>query len=477
MGSAAGQPNYGIFEVIKGRYEGAQQRKNVTVDLKGKVLAFNYYESLYSPMVTASFVEVDTGGTVGSFKDDFASTFKDGLPVTGFEQVRVKVYSPGYTAVNWTKKDRRFVITGSPFNVDEGTRQTAYFPMISKNYMDAASKPVKSIYPEAKISDIVKKMLDEAKLPYKKKNIEPTENSMKLDGKNENVIDTILKLCPQSVAIDGDPGFFFYENSEGFNFKSIHRMIVDGNELLSETGNIAITDFTLDRKQIVENAMGGFIEREFPYADEHTYVYKKGLVANLNNSNNDFNILTPPTVRRDQDVLNAIKNGQYNVRVCTRNLATGEVKEEFVSIFNNDKLVTLGSSEEIEESDDNDQTDSNNYCRTYMFELAPGATVDGVSESTGNSPDKWLAKSIMRYSLLHAQLVNIIVPCNPNLSVGHCVRLNFENITQDNKIEKELNEHRSGNYLIIHLCHAFTPTNSFTSLTVARDEYGLNRKI
>ena len=36
MGSAAGQPNYGIFEVIKGRYEGAQQKKNVTVDLKNQ---------------------------------------------------------------------------------------------------------------------------------------------------------------------------------------------------------------------------------------------------------------------------------------------------------------------------------------------------------------------------------------------------------------------------------------------------------
>ena len=455
MGSAAGQPNYGIFEVVKGRnsynvQSGRQSKNNVKVDIKGKILAFNYYESLYSPMATASFVEIDTGGTVGSFKDDFAATFKDGLPVTGFEQVRVKVYSPGYTAVDWTKRDRRFVITGSPFNVDEGTRQTAYFPMISKNYMDAASKPVKSIYPESKISDIVKKMLDEAKLPYKKRNIEETENSMKLDGKNENVIDTILKLCPQSVAVGGDPGFFFYENSEGFNFKSIHSMIVEGNERLQDKRG---------------------------YASKATYVYKKGIVANLNENGNDFNVLAPPTVRRDQDVINAIKNGQYNVRVCTRNLATGEVKEEFVSIFNNDKLVTLGSSEEITINPDNDQTDSNNYCRTYMFELTPGATVDGVSESTGNSPDKWLAKSIMRYSLLHAQLVNIIIPCNPNLTVGNCIRLNIENITQDNKIEKEDNDHRSGNYLIIHLCHAFTPTNSFTSLTLARDEYGLNKKI
>ena len=79
MGSA-GQPNYGIFEVVKGRnsynvQSGRQSKNNVTVDIKGKILAFNYYESLYSPMATASFVEIDTGGTVGSFKDDFACYF------------------------------------------------------------------------------------------------------------------------------------------------------------------------------------------------------------------------------------------------------------------------------------------------------------------------------------------------------------------------------------------------------------------
>ena len=37
MGSAAGQPNYGIFEVIKGTRTGAQKRNNKKVDIKGKV--------------------------------------------------------------------------------------------------------------------------------------------------------------------------------------------------------------------------------------------------------------------------------------------------------------------------------------------------------------------------------------------------------------------------------------------------------
>ena len=78
----------------------------------------------------------------------------------------------------------------------------------------------------------------------------------------------------------------------------------------------------------------------------------------------------------------------------------------------------------------------------------------------------------MRYGLLHAQLVEIQVPCNLELTVGELIQLNIENITQDEKIIKEYNEHRSGLYLIIHLCHYFDMENSYTSLTLARDEYG-----
>lgn len=451
MGSRAGQPNYGIFEVSKKVKVLTGKDKEVKVDIKGKVLAFNYYESLYSPMVTSSFLEVDTGGTVNSQKDDFAGTLKDGLPVEGFEKVRVKVYPPGYESVNWTKKDRSFVITGSPFNVDEGTRQTAYFPMISVNAMKGSSKPIETVYPEAKISEIVKSILKDAGLPFKKKNIEETENKMKVSGNSENALDLILKLCPKSIAVDGDPGFFFYENSEGFNFKSIHSMIIEGNERLQD---------------------------RFGYAADHTYVYKKGIVANLNNDNNDFNVLAPPTVRRDQDQLNAVKNGLYKIRVCIRNLVTQEVTEQILTIDNNPKTVTLGSGENIISDENNSQLENDNdYCRTYTFELMPGVDVDDVTTEISNNPSLYLPRAIMRYGLIHSQLVNIIVPCNAGLTVGDCIRLNFENITQDNKVEKELNEHRSGNYLIMHLCHSFTPKNSFTSLTLARDEYGLNRKI
>ena len=43
--SAAGASNYTIFQIKK---------KDLEVPIQGKILNFNYYESIYSPMVTGS---------------------------------------------------------------------------------------------------------------------------------------------------------------------------------------------------------------------------------------------------------------------------------------------------------------------------------------------------------------------------------------------------------------------------------------
>ena len=398
--SAAGAANYKVFRVIKrltgwyaGQYRQADLLKEKDVDIYGKVVGLNYYESIYSPMATASFVMEDTGGTVGDFKDDFAGTLKDGLPVEGFEEVIFKVTTGNSGSLDWRDKDKRFVITGSPFNIDKPQRQSAYYPMVSINAITSTNKPVKRTY-EGKISDVVKKILKDADLPFLGSNIHETENSIKLVGKNENPLDTILKLCPKSIPVSGDPGYFFFENEEGFNFKSIHDMINEGlSNFESRTGKDA-------------------------YGALHTYVYKMGVTPDLTKNTNDYLVLAPPTVRRDQDVMNAIKMGQFNVRICTRNIITGEVTEEIVNLYNNStdsRTTTLG--DEVIDDPNNLQTsdgdNKENYCKTYTFVVAGGEDDDtSVSTDVINPAFKYLPKAMMRYSLLHAQLVNIIVPHN-----------------------------------------------------------------
>jgi len=49
----------------------------------------------------------------------------------------------------------------------------------------------------------------------------------------------------------------------------------------------------------------------------------------------------------------------------------------------------------------------------------------------------------------------------------------IENVTGGDKSNQRENPHRSGFYLILHLRHHFDPKHSYTTLTLARDTYGL----
>jgi len=432
------------------------------INIPGKVLGFNYYESIYSPMVTASFLMQSTGGDT-SDEDDFAGTLKDAAKIRGFEEVLIKVQNDSGT-LDWTKKKRRFKIIGSPFNVDDPQKQVAYFPMVSTNGLFASNMVVKRAYGEngrVKVSSAVKKMLDNGYIAtdyenyslegtWKNENIHGTENNLKITGNNEPLLDTINELCPKSVPEGGgDPGYFFFENIDGYNYKSIHMMIKDGYEKHKKKG----------------------------YRDTHTYTYIGGLEANVDKEEdpNDYRVLLPPTVRRDQDVINALKGGTYSIRVCVINAQTQEYDEKIYTIHNNDReTITLGDGIEVNPNNPQ-ELDQNSYCQTYTFYIDPNSESDGgtvETTETVDTPDLYLPRALMRYGLLHAQLIEIQVPCNLKLTVGELIQLNIENITQDEKVIKEFNEHRSGLYLIMHLCHSFDPENSYTSLTLARDEYG-----
>ena len=155
----------------------------------------------------------------------------------------------------------------------------------------------------------------------------------------------------------------------------------------------------------------------------------------------------------------------YNVRIITKNSLTGEYKEEIKNLLSN---VNLGEKQEK-------IVDDKDYLKTYSFHISPGADDPGVSDTILNNPADYVPQSNMRYSLLHSQVVQIQVPCNVQLKAGEVIKLYLENITQSNKNEQIYNNLRSGFYLIKDLCHAFSPTNSYTSLTLLRDTRELYR--
>ena len=152
--SAAGPSNYEIFSIKK-------PSTGQETGVEGRVLNFNYYESIYSPMITGRLVIEDTGGTIENEKG-LLSTIKDGMKITGFEEVSFKI-ATAFGDLDF--KDYPLIVTGSPATKDEPNRQSTVLNLVSKTEMISSSKPLSRNYPEAPISETVIKILkDELKI-------------------------------------------------------------------------------------------------------------------------------------------------------------------------------------------------------------------------------------------------------------------------------------------------------------------------
>ena len=417
-----------------------QDPKTSTVQIEGKTIDFNYFESIYSPMITAQATIVDTGDSVTDKKDRLG-TIKDALRIVGdgTEFLTFKIATSN--SVLTTKEP--MAITGSPLSMDQTQRQILNLPLVSKFIINTTSNPKLGYYGIGTVDDAVKKILQENNLPFLEKNIEKTQTVDKVEGKNATPIDLVFHLCKKCKPIKGAPGFFFYETQEGFNFRSIEGLINDGIAEFKENQNLE---------------------------EERTYYYSNSQKQDLSTDKMDFNILKMPLIKRDQDLLTSLKSGVYNVRIQTKNLLTGEFTDNIVNLLDknssylgNKPSVIVGQNEQHLE----------NYCKTYTYVLTPGSLDEGVGSQVTNNPATYEPQAHMRYAMLHSQVVDIEIPCNTKLMAGNVIKLVIENITGGIKQDNKDNEHRSGFYLILHLRHHFDPRHSKTFLTLVRDTYGL----
>tara|TARA_B100000131_G_scaffold230254_1_gene222031 strand:- start:4814 stop:6094 length:1281 start_codon:yes stop_codon:yes gene_type:complete len=400
-----------------------------TANIAGKTVSFEYFESVYSPELTANLVFVDAGTSIAADKEqdtqERLGSIKDSLPITGYEDVEIKIESKS-GVLDFVKEP--FRVNGAPIIGQESNRQGVFLPLRSNPAVEnlQPKNPCKKY--TGRISDTVESILkNELNITKDRYDIDKTSNGYNFISEGRGALDVINDLCRKSIPVGGDPGYFFYETQNGFNFKSVD---------------------TLISQEPVE-----------------TYTYSGGLKANLENDDNDFRILAQPNIRKDQDVLKALESGTYSSRNVFFNPRTFETDEKIYEIKLDEPKKTLGKKPPFIDK-------VSNYSRTNFHILDVGSLDNYVSKGINCDPREWQAKSPMRYNLLHSQIMDIQVPCNLALMAGNVIRCEFEK-QSDQKEMGTIDQQQSGNYLILHLCHHFDGERSYTSMTLARDTYGL----
>ena len=416
-----------------------------SADIKAGVVSFNYYEDVYSPMITAMVVVVNTGNVIEGDDGKMQSLY-NGLPLRGGERMTIKV--AGNSASNEGLILENMYV-GSIENVMiDAERETFTLRLVSREAITNETVRVgKRFLPTTKISDSVEDICKNYLSTDKLYDVDETENPYGFYGNMRKPFTIMTMLASKSVpgnvsGRDATAGYFFFETQQGFRFKSIDSLI-----------------------------------RNEPFDTKYTYA--PGIIDS-NDGSKDFKILEFST-SKNQNLLENLERGAYCSHRIYLNPLTFEYTAASQRIFKLDdysgKIENLGADIDVvlpSLSDKDSRTLASVPSRYVCGILDIGTTDTKVSELGNADPARIHSQSMMRYNTLFTQILTMTIPLNTNLMAGDILECEFPRIDVEDR--KEPDQEQSGLYLIKKLTHFFNAEGSYTKLQLCRDTDGRKAK-
>ena len=404
----------------KGEESSLKEEQNITAG----VTAVDYFESIERPSIFLSVRFIDVDQLIGR------------LGVTGGEFVDLTViYGDEENEFKITEKDHQLILNGVKDITTEFNKQTATLEFISvENYIDETARVNKKY--TGNISDTVFELLvgDKKGIQTKKTLFGPKKtddgsedratNSYSFVGNLKHPFEVIQGLCAKAQSAKDNFGFLFYENLDGYHFRSIKNLLEqDAIEYKQSDKNIG-TDAIILHSNFSETNDIGTNLRMGMYANRTLYI----------------------------DIEN-------------QTLKEVDFKAADLKLSNPPKLV--------------------NKLETYPTLLMVKASDVGVSQKGSDKKDtqpateldEYRNKSYIRINLLFSQTLQIAIPLNANLRVGLMLDVKFplkqgadgeENV---DKYGSDKTDDPSGKYLIAELRHLIGGGKSETQLKLVRDVF------
>ena len=401
------------------------------VDFSSGIRDINYFEDILSPCCTMS-ITVDLG-----------SRLVNALPIRGGEKVVIKLMTS--TGEFDRDGDKAFYVKKIENYASDGIKETFTMQLISREGLTNETTRCERKYQKLTIDQHVTSILKDVLRTnnYETKNIEKTSNTYSFIGNQKKPFYILSWLLPKGIPVagksgangakaTGDAGYFFYENSEGFNYKSVEKLV------------------------------GGIDKTNQPVAE-----YSYSNVIEHNKISVEYKILDYK-MSKNIDLLSSLRTGMYSN--VTFFYDPYEYKTDFYQYDLKDEILDkLGEQDEIDVPGGFESSPSRILVRTAdRGVLDPN---DIAADSGRDNAD--MAKSFARYNLLFTQSINMVVPCNIRLKVGDVIAARFPRVTGSEKSEKD--SEQSGKYLIKSLRHHFEGNANVTYLSLIRDSYGLTQ--
>ena len=346
---------------------------------------------------------------------------------------------------------------------------TVNLEMVSKEFILNEKIRVNTRF-DGKISDHVTKIIQDAPDYFKTDkeiDIEETDNNYNFIGNNRKpfyVLNTLSKKAVPSGKLGKSAGFFFWETSEGFHFKSIDTLLDKDKNPIKKS---ILFDNTFDEDGA--RIPPAYDMKALEYSEDNRVNIKEKLLL-----------------------------GAYSTKIITFNPRTAEYKVTTRSIKDNATKVSGTSTPEDEGSEDNLTTGGEElpvlnpvfdregfdkeYSRTtyYVEDTGTMPTGSGLGEEQEQLDKSRLPnfvqsqivnQSIRRYNQFYASQVTITIPGDFSLHAGDAMFVDAPAVTAD-KSKGEVNQRTGGLYIITDLCHYVSTDGTYTKLNLVRDSFG-----
>jgi len=412
----------------------SNDKKNIK-DIVDAVTDVYYYESILQQSLRASVVYVDAGKSIQTEKG--AKTILEGLPIVGQENVSLIIKDANDVKLNL----KLYVNNTSPAKQDT-TKSLVGLDLVSKEHIFNEKIRLNSRF-DGKISDHVKKILTEFLGTEKKLDIEDTSNNYNFIGNNKKPFYTCLWLSKKSIpgapgATGNTAGYFFYETSAGFKFKSIETLM-SGKPI----------------KSLIYNQTPDGAGQTIPAGYDKILEHNVDDVSGNIQSKLEIGAYTTRTILFDPfncyyQVINPkVEGTEKNIQTAGKNLP--KLNPEF-------NRVQAGKE----------------FTRTQYMLVDRGVLPSGntqeqldKSKSPNFDPRNIMNQAAMRYNQMFSSQVEITIVADFSLHAGDTIFIDA------GVPGGELGDLHSGSYVIADLCHYINKLRGgYTKLLLVRDSVG-----
>jgi hypothetical protein len=419
------------------------------VSLQGGFFELKYYESIMSNTVKATLIYTDSGDTIDG------KTARSGLPIVTEEMVTLKFEDNNKNILEFSEKKNNELYVKKVTPLLEDTRsETIGLTLVSAEDIMNTKVNLKNRF-DGKISDSVNRILTEGNFKglgtKKKVDIETTTNSLNKIPNNKHPFYWLNKFSTQAVSettqkLGESAGYFFYETSEGFFFKSIDTLLDQKPKksfIYNETPDSRGTD-------VPESYDGKALDMRSDNRIDAVQKSKMGTTSNRIVTFDPFTTYYEVSKYKSEDFGSGYKKAGKKLPQQNTKFQNPDVNEE--------------------------------YSRTTYYILDTGtlptgnSTQDQIKKSADQNFEvaKIANQSSMRYNLLFSQQITLTIPADLSLHAGDAIFVDTPEI-KDNKNDT-VDRQQGGLYIISDLCHYIASNKSLTKMNLVRESFGRKPK-